>query len=197
MTHESSTSDLQRTDQPEVTLLERVGAGDASAVPLLLDKYGPLVWSIARRQVGVEAAEDLVQEIFIQIWSQAERFDASKASEATFLTMIARRRGIDFIRKTGRRPTTEVLPEELPTERLGLEAIDIADEARVAMEALSQLKPEQQQVLRLGIVDGMTHSEIADATNLPLGTVKSHSRRGLERVRELLSERKMDEEEPS
>jgi len=174
----------------EPTLLERIGAGDKAAVALLLDKYGPLVWSIARRQAGIEAAEDLVQEIFIQIWSQAERYDPKRASEATFITTVARRRVIDHSRKLGRRPVQEELPEQMPTEVSPLEAVDIQDEARVAAEAIAELKPDQQQVLRLSIVEGMTHPEIAELTKLPLGTVKSHARRGLERVRTILNERR-------
>lgn len=173
----------------EPTLLERIATGDQAAVALLLDKYGPLVWSIARRQVGVEASEDLVQEIFIQIWSQAERYDPKRASEATFITTIARRRVIDHSRKVGRRPIQEELPEQAPSEATPFEAFELQDEARVAAEAIAELKPEQQEVLRLSIVEGLTHSEIAEHTQLPLGTVKSHARRGLERVRSILKER--------
>ena len=176
--------------QEAPTLLERVGAGDKTAVPLLLNKYGALVWSVASRMVPLEAAEDLVQEIFIQIWSQAERFDPSRASESTYITTIARRRAIDHNRKVGRRPSHEVLEEETPQQESRLEAVDVADEARVAQEALEQLNPDQQKVLRLSIVEGLTHTEIATVTELPLGTVKSHARRGLERVRALLEEQR-------
>lgn len=190
MTSESSTSTPTEPIEREPTLLERIGAGDKAAVPLLLDKYGPLVWSIARRQAGADAAEDLVQEIFIQVWSHAERYDPERASEATYITTIARRRVIDHSRKVGRRPSQEELVDELPTEVSAFEAVDLADEARVAAEALAELKPEQQEVLRLAIVEGLTHNEIAEITNLPLGTVKSHSRRGLERVRAILKERR-------
>lgn len=174
----------------ELTLLERVAAGDRSAVPQLLDRYGPLVWSIARRQLGNEAAEDAVQETFVQIWKNAERFDPSRASEATYITTIARRRVIDFRRKAGRRPEAEELTFETPVESEGLASVEIGDEARVASEALADLKPDQQRVLKLAIVEGLTHTQIAARTKMPLGTVKSHARRGLERVRALLEERR-------
>lgn len=176
--------------QEAPTLLERVGAGDKSAVPLLLDKYGALVWAVASRMVPVAAAEDLVQEIFIQIWSHAERFDPSRASESTYITTIARRRAIDHNRKVGRRPSLEALEEDTIHKESSLEEIDVADEARVALAALGQLKPDQQKVLRLSIVEGLTHTEIATVTQLPLGTVKSHARRGLERIRALLEEQR-------
>ena len=194
MTTESNQSNAPVTGPQDPTLLERVGAGDTAAVPLLMDKYGALVWSVASRMVPIAAAEDLVQEIFIQIWSQAERFDPQRASEATYITTIARRRAIDHNRKVGRRPAHGALEVETQQPESSLEAIDVADEARVAMEALEQLKPEQQKVLRLSIVEGLTHSEIATVTKLPLGTVKSHARRGLERVRALLEEQREEGE---
>lgn len=173
----------------ELTLLERIAAGDSAAVPLLLDRYGPLVWSIARKQIGADAAEDVVQEIFIQIWKSAGRYDPEIASEATYITTIARRRLIDHRRRIGRQPLREELVDEPPVVDLGLDSVDLSDEARVAAEAIANLKPDQQRVLRLAIVDGLTHSEIAERTKLPLGTVKSHARRGLERVRSMLEAR--------
>lgn len=175
----------------EPTLLERVARGDRAAVPALLDRYGPLVWSIARRQVEASAAEDLVQEVFIQIWKSAERYDPERASEATFITTIARRRVIDHRRRVGRRPDVEEIQEDdAGTDDGALEAVELADEARVAAEALEELRPEQRRVLRLAIVEGLTHTQIAEVTSMPLGTVKSHARRGLERVRALLEERR-------
>ena len=195
VTSESANQPATPATDKDLSLLERVGVGDQTAVPLLLDKYGPLVWSIARNLVSIDAAEDLVQEIFIQMWSHAERFDPTRASEVTFITMIARRRAIDHNRKVGRRPSLEEYQGEILSPESNFDAVDVADEARVASEALGQLIPEQQKVLRLAIVEGLTHTEIAALTQLPLGTVKSHARRGLERVRALLEERRESGEE--
>ncbi len=190
MTSEKLKTGTESSVERELTLIERVARGDKAAVPLLLDKYGPLVWSVARKQVGADAAEDLVQEVFLQIWKGADRYDPRRASEATYITTIARRRAIDFRRRVGRRPEIEEIPEETPEETSALEGVELADEARVAAEALAELKPEQQKVLRLAIVEGLTHTQIAEVTRMPLGTVKSHTRRGLERVRTLLQERR-------
>lgn len=173
----------------QLTSLERVAQGDAAAVQELLDRYGALVWSIARKQAGLEAAEDLVQEIFIQVWKSAERYDPSISAEATFITTIARRRVIDHRRKVGRRPENEELQDIVGVEEQGLSQVELTDEARIAQEAIANLKPDQQRVLQLAIVDGLTHSQIAEVTQLPLGTVKSHARRGLERVRTMLEGR--------
>lgn len=189
MTSEGLRSGPRPSVDRELTLLERIAGGDRAAVPLLLDRYGGLVWSIARRQVGVESAEDLVQEVFLQLWKTADRYDPERASEATWITTIARRRAIDLRRRVGRRPDEVALPEESAAEDDALERVELADEARLAAEALEQLRPEQREVLRLAIIEGLTHTQIAERTKLPLGTVKSHARRGLERVRALLAER--------
>jgi len=132
-------------------------------------------------------AEDAVQEIFVDVWKNAAKFDPSQASETTFVAMIARRRLIDRIRFTNRRLSPESLEDILaePKDGSGSELQTLV-EGREAFEALKQLKPEQQRVLQLSIVQGLSHQEIADATGMALGTVKTHARRGLLQARELL-----------
>ena len=169
-------------------ILQRIANGDGNAVEDCLKKYGGLVWSIARKMLrNSDDAEDAVQEIFVDIWKNAARFDESKASETTFVAMIARRRLIDKIRHSTRRISAESLDDML------LEPFTHADkdmqtglEAEQAAEAMRNLRPEQQQVLKLSIVQGMSHQEISDATGMPLGTVKTHARRGILQVREYL-----------
>jgi RNA polymerase sigma-70 factor (ECF subfamily) len=171
----------------EITLLERVAQGEADAVPRLLDRYGPLIWTIVRKQVPPHAAEDVVQEICIQLWKSAGRYDPEVASEATFITTIARRRLIDHRRKLGRRPEAEELFEEaVPEPEEEADPVELADEAQQVAGAIAKLRPEQRRVLELSLVEGMTQVQIAEVTRLPLGTVKSHARRGLERVRAAL-----------
>jgi RNA polymerase sigma-70 factor (ECF subfamily) len=169
-------------------ILHRIANGDANGVQDCLDKYGGLVWSIARKMLrNTDDAEDAVQEIFVDIWKNAERFDASKSSETTFIAMIARRRLIDKIRYSTRRISADSLDDVLlePFTRAD-KAMQMSIEAEEAAKAMRTLKPEQQQVLRLSIVQGMSHQEISDATGMPLGTVKTHARRGLLHVREVL-----------
>jgi RNA polymerase sigma-70 factor, ECF subfamily len=169
-------------------LLKRIAEGDESAVPECLDKYGGLVWSIARKLLrNSDEAEDAVQEIFVDIWKNAKRFDETKASETTFVAMIARRRLIDKIRYSTRRISADSLDDVLlePFTRAD-KTLQTSIEAEQAAEAMRTLRPEQQQVLRLSIVQGMSHQEISEATGMPLGTVKTHARRGLLQVREYL-----------
>lgn len=167
-------------------ILNRIASGDKSAVEACLDTYGGLVWSLARRMCPNDA-EDAVQEIFIDIWKNAARFDAALASETTFVAMIARRRLIDRIRKVTRQPNIDSFEDILvePSESSDRK-IQIGVEARQAAEALKELRSEQRQILHLSIIQGFSHQEIADALEMPLGTVKTHARRGLLRVREIL-----------
>ncbi len=169
-------------------ILQRIADGDPNAVQECLNKYGGLVWSIARKMLrNNEEAEDAVQEIFVDVWKNAGRFDESKASETTFIAMIARRRLIDKIRYSTRRISADSLDDVLlePFTRAD-RSMQTSLEAEQAAEAMRNLRPEQQQVLRLSIVQGMSHQEISDATGMPLGTVKTHARRGILQVREFL-----------
>ena len=170
------------------TTLERVAAGHSLAVEECLQKYSGLVWSLARKLCPNHAdAEDSVQEVFIEVWRHAGRFDPQVASESTFIGTIARRRLIDRFRRRRRELDTASIQEEMveSTSR-HQEQTEIEEEAARARRCMGQLRPEQRQVLELSITHGLSQSEIAEATELPLGTVKTHARRGLMRLRDLL-----------
>lgn len=180
-----------RTSIVNESILERIASGDQAAVAQCLDRYGGLVWSVARSWSDNAAdAEDATQEIFIALWKSAARYNPSVGSEAVFISTIARRRMIDRLRSKGRRPSTEEFDESVMFE-LADSAPDqgmVAAEAAIAVRAVAQLEAGQQQVLMMGVVQGMTHSEIATVTGKPLGTVKTQLRRGLIRVRELIEQ---------
>ncbi len=175
-------------------ILTRIAAGDRLAVEECLKKYGGLIWSLARRMLrNSDDAEDAVQEIFLDVWKNAGKFDETQSSETTFIAMIARRRLIDRIRFTSRRISADALDEVM------IEPVDRADrkmqttlEANDAVKALNSLRPEQQQVLQLSIVQGLSHQEIAERTGMPLGTVKTHARRGILQAREFLGLGRLD-----
>ena len=172
------------------SILKRIAAGDQTAVAECIDRYNGLVWSLARQFLrSPEDAEDVVQDIFIELWSKADSFDPDKAGETTFVAMIARRRIIDRLRKLGRQPQMDELdetgmPEQVSDFDLGETVTDLAKAEKV----IAALKPEQQKVLYMSICEGHSHNEIADRLNLPLGTVKTAIRRGLIRVREDMGE---------
>lgn len=168
-------------------ILQKVASGDRPAVQECMDKYGGLVWSLARRMLRSTAdAEDAVQEIFIDIWKNAARFDPSKSSETTFVAMIARRRLIDKIRKFTRQPDIASLDDTLFEPSGDSNDILTTIEAKEAAKVMKVLRPEQRQVIYLSVVQGCSHQEISDATGMPLGTVKTNIRRGLAQVRQTI-----------
>ena len=170
------------------TILPRIAAGDESAINDCLNQYGNLIWALAKKLTPKqEDAEDAVQEIFIDIWKNAERFDAAQASETTFVAMIARRRLIDRLRKSQRQPHVDSI-EDMTVEPARSQDKEMQNcvEAKQAAEAMNALRPEQRKVLQLSIYQGLSHQEIADLTGMPVGTVKSHARRGLIHIREVL-----------
>jgi RNA polymerase sigma-70 factor (ECF subfamily) len=170
------------------TLLQRIATGDPLAVEECLAKYRGLVWTIARRFAGNHAdAEDAVQEVFIEVWRHARRFDPTRASETTFVGTIARRRLIDRQRRRSSRPTAvSLVVEPAVVARSEVERVESLEQGQRAREMLEQLRPEQRKVLEMSFDQGMSQQEIATATSLPLGTVKTHARRGLMRLRKLL-----------
>ncbi len=177
------------------SVFERIAAGDGTALKECMDRHASLVWSLARRWSGsLPDAEDAVQEVFLELWKCAGRFDPAAGSEAAFVATIARRRLIDRLRAARRRPPSEELDEEaFAMETVGVEA---AAEAQARLEsaaaALGALDAGQREVLLMGIVEGMSHAEIALATGKPLGTVKTQIRRGLIRVRAMLAAEEND-----
>jgi RNA polymerase sigma-70 factor (ECF subfamily) len=170
------------------SVLRRVAQGDQAAVAECIDQFGPLVWALARRlSPNRDDAEDAVQEIFVDVWKSAARFDPAQGSEKVFVATIARRRLIDRLRRHSQ------LPEFAPTEELDVVGWaepgtrgEIAIEAERAAMAVARLKPDQQKVIELAVLHGLSHSEIAAKTGMPLGTVKTQMRRGLIQVRELM-----------
>lgn len=171
------------------SILERVAAGDSAAVSECLDRYGDLVWSLARRYLRNAAdAEDAVQDIFIDIWGSAGRYDRNIASEVAFISTIARRRLIDKIRQFERRPLMDSLDDDegAPIDP-GIPATAEDDtEVTIVERVLAEMDPEHQKVLAMSLYEGYSHSEIAERLSLPLGTVKTRVRRGLIHIREQL-----------
>ena len=129
-------------------------------------------------------AEDAVQEIFADVWRSAARFDPTQGSEEVFVTMIARRRLIDRMRRTAPQDRTGAIAN---VDSLGWDNgnnAKVCAEAVAADQAVMQLRPELREVLKLGLLQGLSHAEIAAALGIPLETVKARMRRGLIQVRE-------------
>jgi RNA polymerase sigma factor (sigma-70 family) len=179
-------------------LLWRASRGDAAAVKECVSRFGPLVWGLARRMSPTRAdAEDAVQDVFVDLWAHGDRYDPARASPEVFVAVIARRRLIDRRRKAQRRPATESIDsaEVASVELISHDGgVETAAEAAMAARAMDELRPEQREVLRLSLAQGLTHEEISGRTGMPLGTVKAHARRGLMRIRKRLLGESTNEE---
>ena len=168
-----------------LSILQRIAKGDQTAAQDCLKQYGNLVWYLIRKFTSnAEDAEDAAQEIFIDIWRNAARFDEAKAPEAAFITMIARRRLIDQLRKRKRQSQFHAPEEFAFTAQSDMSSeMQILLDARRASQIIDGLRPERKQVINLAIFGGLSHPEIAERTGMPLGTVKTHIRRGFQKVR--------------
>ncbi len=184
---DNSKTDSER-DILSPTLLEKIAQGDQAAVGQCLDQYGDLVWSLARRFLGNSAElEDAVQEVFIEIWSNAGRYKPEIAKEVTFIATITRRRLIDRLRKKSRAPDIQEFDEGIASQNpekadVHLESVEVQN----VVSILDQMPDEQREILTMSIYQGYSHSEIAEQLDMPLGTVKTRVRRGLLHIREQL-----------
>ncbi|MBL9118451.1 MAG: sigma-70 family RNA polymerase sigma factor [Phycisphaerae bacterium] len=174
-------------------LLCSAAHGQGHAFSACIDRFGPLVWTLARQMLADRGdAEDAVQEIFAELWRVADRFDPAIASARSFVATIARRRLIDRgrVRQRMNRDAQGTLPEEVggfgatPLERLARD-----ERARTAMQEFGRLRSEQQKVIRLAVHEDWTHERIAEHLAMPVGTVKTHLRRGLLQLRDRLTAR--------
>ena len=170
----------------EDSILFSLAKEEKGAFEKLVDQYGNLIWSIARRYLSNQTeAEDAVQEVFIAIWKSAGRFDPTKASEVTFVSMIARRRLIDHLRKIYRHKNLEPIDDCFDDDALETKSIlDKSADVQIISEAINQFAEEDKQLLSLSIYQGYSHSEISKLMNIPLGTVKTKIRRNLIKLRE-------------
>jgi RNA polymerase sigma-70 factor (ECF subfamily) len=174
------------TETKQDGILERIAKGDKLAVEDCIAQYGNLIWALAKKYTPTrEDAEDAVQEIFTEIWQNAARYDAAKAKETTFITTIARRRLIDRVRKIYRRPQVSSLETTFVSHSYE-PSVFTQIQAKEINQAMRVLRPEQRELMLLNIYEGMSHGEISEATGVPLGTVKTHIRRGFEKVRSIV-----------
>lgn len=169
-------------------VLSRVADGLPGAMEDCLSLYGGLVWSLARSMSPTpDDAEEAVQEIFLDVWRHAGRFDPTAASETTFVAMIARRRLTDRHRRRRSRVAPGPLPPSLPAiPDTGPYRPDHCDDVELVASLLGTLRPEERRVLELAVGQGYTQPQIAEQLGIPVGTVKSLARRGLIRLRSLV-----------
>ena len=165
---------------------------DRSAFAALFDYFAPRIKSVLMRSgASVEVAEDIAQEAMISVWRKASYFDPARASASTWIFTIARNLRIDAARRHKREEVLAVLETIEPESPEQPDEIVVAGEREVRVrEVLKLLPPDQLEVVRLAFVESLTHSEIAQKLDLPLGTVKSRMRLAMARMRPKLEDMK-------
>jgi len=166
-------------------LLHRVRQRDPSAMTKLFDAYGGMVYSVALRVLHDSArAEDLLQDVFFQLWRKPESFVSSRGSLGAWLLVVTRNRAIDILRR--KRPTESV--DDYPLASTVNLATEVEREAMLqkVRTILTDLPAEQRNILELAYFEGLSHTEIAERTGQPLGTVKTRMRSGLMSLRKAL-----------
>lgn len=167
-------------------LLARVARGDRKALGDVYNRTSAKLFGVCLRVTrDREAAEDILQQVYLKVWNRAGRFDPEVASPVTWLCAIARNASIDWVRKHGSRPLPEAETDDSTGDAAG-EAVEMmaADEERAQIfDCLERLPPNHQRAIRLAFFDGLSHPELASAMRSPLGTTKSWIRRGLLQLR--------------
>ncbi len=173
-------------------LVARTVNGEGDALAALYDATAPLVHGLALRILGDRgAAEEVTADVYLQVWRQAVRYDATRGTPLAWLLMLARSRAIDRLRaRAGRLRDLESAQaaEALPSLAAGPdEDAVVAERRRIVVAALGRLAPEQRAPIELAYYAGKSHSEIAIVLGLPLGTVKTRIRLGMTRLRDVLA----------
>jgi RNA polymerase sigma-70 factor (ECF subfamily) len=174
-------------------LVRAIGLGETRALSDLYDRYARAVFGLARRILGqTDAAEEVVQDVFTQVWREAPRYDPERGAVGAWIMTLARARAIDRLRARQARPDQSRAVEDAairPMAAAGDSPEDVivsSDEARRVRQALDALPEQSRALIDLAYYEGLTHSEIARRTGMPLGTVKTRLRTAMHTLREVL-----------
>ncbi|MEP6570547.1 MAG: sigma-70 family RNA polymerase sigma factor [Acidobacteriota bacterium] len=180
---------VQPESAADVELLHAVARGDEAALARLYDAYRVILFGLLVRILNSrEEAEDILQDVFIQVWRRAKDFDETRGRPFTWLITLARSRAIDRLRQLGARQrlATGAAQEQTETVSDALSDTIKVAERETVRQALAKLTEEQRHTLVLAYFDGLTQSEIATKLNAPLGTIKTRMRSGMIKLRALL-----------
>lgn len=194
----------EQQDFAEAELLRNIARGDEKAFAALYDRYSAILFGLLLRILHSRAeAEDVLQEVFLQVWRRASTFDAARGRAFTWLVTLARSRAIDRLRASNSRERVVAQAAasssssggggqfEFETSSAG-DAVEDAirsEESAVVRGALARIPEEQRRALLLAYVEGLTQTEIAARLQQPLGTVKTRMRAGMSKLREILREK--------
>src|SRR3954454_21908349 len=181
----SATSAKGQSQVTDSMLISRIRAGDEDALALLHDRYAQVVYSVALRVLAeTTQAEDILQELFLQLWRNPQAFDSNRGSLGAWLAVIARHRAIHYLRR--RRPETDIEDVVVAVDSNLEQAVERNIAIGKVRAAVEHLPVEQRKPLEMAFFQGLTHSEIAEKTGEPLGTIKTRIRAALLALRKVL-----------
>lgn len=189
------TLNRKTTNEDEAKLLGRIALKDQKALEILYDLYSQIIYSFVLRILKrKEDAEEITQNVFLQIWEKAELFNFEKGTAYTWIINVARNKAIDKLRSKEYREHKENIIEldkydwwQEEKKELSIDALSDVDRVEHIKKALSQLPAEQSQVLEMAYFEGWTQAEIAEKLSLPLGTVKTRARQAIIKLQKSLS----------
>ena len=192
----TSAADLEPGAPSDVDLMLGIQSGDADALSQLYDRYNGVMKALILRIIHNETeADDLLQEVFMEIWKQAKNFSAEKGKPLGWMVTLTRRRAIDALRKKQAYARAEerlqAQPEQQPlawVQNATENDIEAGDTRALMAKVINSLPEAQQQVIELAFFQGMSQREIASHTNIPLGTVKTRLELGLKKIYDSLKE---------
>jgi RNA polymerase sigma-70 factor (ECF subfamily) len=171
--------------------MQRIAQADQSALSILYQRYGSLIYSLALRVLqNSGVAEEVTQDVFLEVWNRPQIWDPTKGRLSSWMLTITRYTAIDRLRKDRRHPeATAPLDEQSDLlSTIGQTDDALWQDGQMLRSLLSQLPAEQAKVIDLAFFQGLTHSELAQTLNLPLGTIKTRVRLGLQKLRGLWDE---------
>jgi RNA polymerase sigma-70 factor (ECF subfamily) len=172
-------------------LMRRVAARDGGAFARLFEVHGPLTLGVLLRILGPRSeAEEVLQEVFLQVWMQADRYDEVRSTPRGWILMLARSRALDRLRRrdsSRRREEAAGVEAGEPIPPVGTERLETLERRRQVTSALGVLSPDQRRCIELAFFEGLTHTQIAERLEAPLGTVKSRILLGMNKLRQALS----------
>ncbi len=185
--------DLENDIEAEIGLLREVGHGNRQSFEELYERFSGVLFSTAYRVMNnQEAAEDVLQDVFVQIWEKAALYDPTRGKPMTWAITLTRNKAIDRLRSTQRRSRLQdELQHESETveqfdDKSSFDAVSSVETAEMVREAIKKLSKDQREAIELAFFSSLTQTEISERLNQPLGTIKARIRRGMMRLKELI-----------
>jgi RNA polymerase sigma-70 factor, ECF subfamily len=186
--------DPAQQQEAEIALLRRVAQGDRRGFEELYDRFSGVLFSTAYRVLNnQEAAEDVLQEVFIQIWEKAPLYDPTRGKPMTWAVTLTRNKAIDRLRSTVRRNRLQDdVEREAETfeqfdDRSSFDAVASGETSKLVREAIQKLLKDQREAIELAFFSSLTQTEIAERLGEPLGTIKARIRRGMMKLKDVIS----------